>query len=81
MFNIFKHVVMVTALRVPLFNAPVLPSPPPPPDIIATDADRQTQLHYESWLTNQNHIVTQQLKYYETEVQKLRKIRKVRIVA
>ncbi|XP_075232135.1 uncharacterized protein LOC142330615 [Lycorma delicatula] len=65
-----------TSLRVPLFNAPVLPSPPLPPDVIITEQDRQVQIQYETWLNNQNQIVTSQLKYYETEVQKLRKIRK-----
>jgi hypothetical protein len=42
-----------------------------------TEQDRQTQIHYEQWLNHQNQIVTSQLKYYETEVSKLRKIRKV----
>ncbi|XP_054279340.1 histone-lysine N-methyltransferase 2D-like isoform X3 [Macrosteles quadrilineatus] len=65
-----------TGLRVPLFNAQVLPSPPPPPDVISTEEDRRAQLTYETWLNNQNQLVTQQLKYYETEVLKLRKIRK-----
>jgi hypothetical protein len=62
---------------VPLFNAPLLPAPPLPPENIMTEQDRQTQIHYEQWLNHQNQIVTSQLKYYETEVSKLRKIRKV----
>lgn len=66
-----------TASRVPTFNAPLMPAPPLPPEHIVTEQDRQTQLHYENWLHHQNSILTQQLKYYETEVQKLRKIRKV----
>lgn len=33
-------------------------------------------MHYEEWLTHQHNTLTQQLKYYETEVNKLRKIRK-----
>lgn len=41
------------------------------------EQDRQMQLQYEQWLSHQQQILTQQLKYYETEVQKLRKIRKV----
>ncbi|XP_021938167.1 histone-lysine N-methyltransferase 2D-like [Zootermopsis nevadensis] len=65
-----------TAGRVPLFNAPHLPTPPLPPENIMTEQDRQTQLHYEQWLNHQNQIVSSQLKYYETEVSKLRKIRK-----
>lgn len=67
--------------RVPTFNAPLMPAPPLPPEHIKTEQDRQTQLHYEQWLNHQNSILTQQLKYYETEVQKLRKIRKVRCVS
>jgi len=62
---------------VPLFNAPHLPAPPLPPENITTEQDRQTQIHYEQWLNHQNQIVTSQLKYYETEVNKLRKMRKV----
>ena len=67
----------VSAERVPLFNAPHLPAPPLPPENITTEQDRQTQIHYEQWLNHQNQIVTSQLKYYETEVSKLRKMRKV----
>lgn len=37
------------------------------------------QLQYEQWLNHQHQVLTQQLKYYETEVQKLRKVRKVSI--
>lgn len=66
-----------SAGRVPLFSAPHLPAPPLPPENIMTEQDRQTQLHYEGWLNHQNQIVSSQLKYYETEVSKLRKIRKV----
>jgi histone-lysine N-methyltransferase MLL3 len=66
-----------SAGRVPLFSAPHLPAPPLPPENIMTEQDRQTQIHYEQWLNHQNQIVSSQLKYYETEVSKLRKIRKV----
>jgi histone-lysine N-methyltransferase MLL3 len=62
---------------VALFNVPQLPAPPLPPENITTEQDRQTQMHYEQWLNHQNQIVTSQLKYYETEVSKLRKMRKV----
>lgn len=55
----------------------LLPAPPLPPENIVSEQDRQAQVLYEQWLNNQNAILTQQLKYYETEVQKLRKIRKV----
>lgn len=63
--------------RVPPFNAPVLQPPAVPPDVISTEQDRQMAIEYETWLNNQNHILQKQLKYYETEVQKLRKARKV----
>ncbi|CAG2053009.1 unnamed protein product [Timema podura] len=65
-----------TVAQIPLFNAPVLPAPQLPPENIETEQDRQIQLQYEQWLNNQNQIVTQQLKYYETEINKLRKARK-----
>lgn len=65
-----------TTTSVPPFNIPLLPAPPLPPEHIVTEQDRQTQIHYEQWLNHQNQILTQQLKYYETEVQKLRKIKK-----
>lgn len=63
--------------RVPVFNTALLPAPPLPPEHIVTEQDRQTQVFYEQWLNHQNGILSQQLKFYETEVQKLRKIRKV----
>lgn len=44
--------------------------------MIATEQDRQIKHTYEVWLNEQSNIVTKQLKYYESEVQKLRKIRK-----
>lgn len=62
---------------VPTFNAPLMPAPPLPPEHIMTEQDRKTQIQYEQWLNQQNSILTEQLKFYETEVQKLRKIRKV----
>lgn len=63
----------------PILTQPVLPSPPPPPppENIVTDEDRRTALVYETWLRDQNNTVTRQLKQFETEVQKLRKLRKV----
>ncbi|KAL3280233.1 hypothetical protein HHI36_017729 [Cryptolaemus montrouzieri] len=62
--------------RVQLFNVNLLPAPPLPPENIVTEQDKQTQMVYEQWLNHQNNILTQQLRYYETEVQKLRKLRK-----
>jgi len=64
------------AIKVPIFNAPVLTPPAQPPDIIATEQDRQIQHTYEVWLNEQSNNITKQLKYYESEVQKLRKMRK-----
>lgn len=63
--------------RIPTFNIPATPPPPLPPDVIVSEQDRQIAITYESWLNHQNQLLQQQLKYYETEVQKLRKIRKV----
>ncbi|KAJ9589925.1 hypothetical protein L9F63_016948, partial [Diploptera punctata] len=65
-----------TVRPIALFNAPVLPAPSLPPENIMTEQDRQTQQQYEQWLNHQNQILTSQLKYYETEVSKLRKHRK-----
>lgn len=55
-----------------------MPAPPIPPENIVTEQDKQAQMLYEQWLTHQNNVLSQQLHYYETEVQKLRKSRKVR---
>lgn len=71
-----KSYLLFLALKVPIFNAPVLTPPAQPPEVITTDQDRQIQHTYEVWLTEQSNIVTKQLKYYESEVQKLRKMRK-----
>lgn len=60
-----------------MFNANLMPAPPLPPENIVTEQDKQSQLLYEQWLNHQNNVLTQQLRYYETEVQKLRKSRKV----
>jgi len=60
-----------------MFNIPQKPAPPTPPENIVNEQDRQIHANYEQWLNNQHQILTQQLKYYEAEVQKLRKIRKV----
>lgn len=35
------------------------------------------QLQYEQWLNHQDQVLKQQLHYYEGEIQKLRKVRKV----
>ncbi|XP_050308382.1 histone-lysine N-methyltransferase 2C-like isoform X2 [Anthonomus grandis grandis] len=62
--------------RIQMFNANLTPAPPLPPENIVTEHDKHTQLVYEQWLNHQNNVLTQQLRYYETEVQKLRKSRK-----
>ncbi|XP_056641929.1 histone-lysine N-methyltransferase 2C-like isoform X3 [Diorhabda sublineata] len=67
---------MEVTTRVQMFNANLIPAPPLPPENIATDQDKQTQMLYEQWLNHQNNVLSQQLRYYETEVQKLRKTRK-----
>lgn len=59
------------------FTIPQIPAPPTPPENIVTEQDRQIQLQYEHWLNSQRQILTQQLNYYETEVQKRRKSKKV----
>ncbi|GBP54290.1 Putative 115 kDa protein in type-1 retrotransposable element R1DM [Eumeta japonica] len=61
---------------VPLYTGVPPTAPPPPPDRIVTDADRHAQLLYEQWLQQYNAFATDQLRYYDAEVQKLRKIRK-----
>lgn len=63
--------------RIPTFSTNLLPAPPLPPEHIVTEQDKQTQMVYEQWLKHQNIVLGQQLKFYETEVQKLRKMRKV----
>jgi len=70
-------IISINLARVATFNIPQKPAPPTPPENIVNEQDRQMQMHYEQWLSNQHQILTQQLKYYEGEVQKLRKIKKV----
>lgn len=65
------------APRIPTFTANLLPAPPLPPEHVVTEQDKQAQLVYEQWLKHQSGALNQQLKFYETEVQKLRKMRKV----
>lgn len=73
---LIKVNLLFIAIKVPIFNAPVLTPPAQPPEVIATEQDRQIQLTYEVWLNEQSNNITKQLKYYESEVQKLRKMRK-----
>ncbi|XP_063696250.1 histone-lysine N-methyltransferase 2C-like isoform X2 [Culicoides brevitarsis] len=61
---------------VPLYQANFQPAPPVPPENIQSEADERAQKLYEQWLESHNIALTNQLNYYETEVQKLRKARK-----
>lgn len=69
---------MLTA-RLATLNVRQIPAPPTPPDVISNEQDRQTQLQYEHWLNNQSQVLNEQLQYYETEVLKLRKMKKVKL--
>ncbi|CAG9559873.1 unnamed protein product [Danaus chrysippus] len=64
------------APTVPLFAGSAPPQPPTPPDRALSDADHHARLVYEQWLKQYNTFAADQLRYYEQEVQKLRKIRK-----
>lgn len=66
----------VNRKSVAIFAANLQPPPQYPPETIQTDQDRQTQIVYEQWLNTQNNALSSQLKYYETEVIKLRKTKK-----
>ncbi|XP_072939829.1 uncharacterized protein [Epargyreus clarus] len=61
---------------VPLFAGAPPAQPPAPPDRPLTEADHHARLLYEQWLQQYNAFAADQLRYYEAEVQKLRKIRK-----
>uniref|UniRef100_A0A2M4C5I1 Putative histone-lysine n-methyltransferase 2c n=1 Tax=Anopheles marajoara TaxID=58244 RepID=A0A2M4C5I1_9DIPT len=65
-----------TNRTIPLFQANLQPQPPQPPETIVTEQDRMLQVNYENWLQQQNTVLTNQLKYYETEIVKLRKVKK-----
>ena len=63
-----------------------IPPPPPlnskpmtpPPENPQTDEDKAKVSRYEKWLGDQESAINQHLRYYETEISKLRKLRKVR---
>lgn len=79
--NINNSLEQTTAIKaegcsIPMFVANLQKPPSLPPDIIATEQDRQLQINYEQWLFTQESKLDRQRKYYEDEVSKLRKTRK-----
>ena len=52
------------------------PAPPTPPDNPQNEEERRQVTRYEQWLVQQEVAINEQLKYYETEITKLRKQRK-----
>ena len=52
--------------------------PPQPPDNPQTEEDRQKVMRYEMWLIQQENDINKRLKYYEMEIAKIRKQKKVR---
>lgn len=62
---------------VPLYAGVAPPAPPAPPDRPTGEAEHHARLLYEQWLKQYNAFAADQQRYYEVEVQKLRKIRKV----
>lgn len=62
---------------VALFSGAPPPQPPAPPDRPITEADHHARLLYEQWLKQYAAFAADQQRYYQDEVQKLRKIRKV----
>merc|ERR1719233_400581 len=58
----------------PPFNTQ--PGPPQPPNNPQTDEERRQVVQYEAWLQQHDSEINQQLKYYETEIGKIRKQRK-----
>lgn len=61
---------------VPVFQANLQTAPAIPPENVTTDADKVTQANYEGWLNQQNNSLQEQLRYYETEILELRKLKK-----
>lgn len=62
---------------IPLYGGVAPAQPPAPPDRAVTEADHHARRLYEQWLKQYNAFAADQQRYYEVEVQKLRKIRKV----
>jgi hypothetical protein len=64
--------------RLPNFPLQSLPPPPNPPEHPATEQERQMQIKYEQWLFSHQQVLAMHLKCFETEVNKIRKTKKVR---
>jgi hypothetical protein len=64
--------------RQPVPPLQTTPAPPAPPDNPQNEEERRQVHRYEQWLVQQDGAINQQLKYYESEIGKLRKQRKVR---
>lgn len=59
---------------IPLYSGSAPTAPPAPHE---REPDPHARLLYEQWLKQYNAFAVDQQRYYEVEVQKLRKIRKV----
>ncbi|KAL1379791.1 hypothetical protein pipiens_014643 [Culex pipiens pipiens] len=66
----------VTARPIAVYQANLQPAPPVPPENITNEQERQIQLNYENWMNQQKISLENQLKHYETEIGKLRKVKK-----
>ncbi|XP_023237784.1 histone-lysine N-methyltransferase 2C-like [Centruroides sculpturatus] len=64
------------AIARPPFPMSSIPPPPMPPSEPVTEQERQQQAKYEQWLLQQQNILNGHQKYLETEVGKLRKLKK-----
>ena len=80
--SLFSALLQAVTSRVTVSSSPApvtirtIPPPPLPPDNPHTDAERQQQLQYEQWLTQQHSCIANQQSYYEAEITKLRKQKK-----
>lgn len=71
------HLSMATTSMGPIRHPMAsIPAPPPPPHEVMNEQDRQQQVQYEQWLIQQNNFIANSQKHLETEVSKLRKMKK-----
>lgn len=68
--------VEVTPRPIAVYQANLQPAPPAPPENVTNEQERQIQLNYENWMNQQKIALENQLKHYETEIGKLRKVKK-----